>query len=155
MKREKLLQLAHIAAGIITLSYGLHCFEVGNFSTAAYYLLFAIIFMIVAGCYEWILQNFMKADIAFFLLEATTILYSGSLYKLTGHNYLFYTMAAAACLYFLFAIISAAEKEKTKQMPRKRTRKRRRRSSLYDNHQLNCKVADHSVIPMAGFKETF
>ena len=135
MKREKLLQLAHIAAGIITLIYGFDSFEAGNFSYAAYYLSLAIIFMIVAGSYSWIAKKFMKADVAFFLLESTTIIYSGWLYKLKGHQYLFYTMVAAGALYFIFAIISLFSKEKTKHRSRTKKRKRRSQSSVFDNNR--------------------
>ncbi|MCW3106658.1 MAG: hypothetical protein JWQ09_1164 [Segetibacter sp.] len=131
MKREKLQQVIHLTAGIITLVYGFDSFEAGDFSSATYYLSLAIIFLIVAGSHKWISQKFMKADVAFYLLEAATIIYSGWHYKSKGHPYLFYIMAVAGTLYFIYAIISLLSEEK----PKHRSRKRKRRShssSLFD-----------------------
>lgn len=131
MKREKLLQLEHLTAGIITLIYGFDTFEAGDFSSAAFYLSLAIIFTIVAGSHKWITKKFMKAEVAFFLLEFATIAYAGWHYKAKGQPYLFYIMAFVSVLYFVFAIISLVSKEKTKHQPHRR----RRRSTLFDEQK--------------------
>src|SRR4051812_21661471 len=112
MKREKLQQLIHLAAGIITLIYGFDTFEAGDFSSAASYLSLAVTFLVVAGSHKWISEKFMKADVAFYLIEAATITYSDWHYKIKGHTYLFYTMSAAGMLYFIYAIITLVSKEK-------------------------------------------
>jgi len=57
----------------------------------------------VAGLYKSINRQFHQADVAFFLLEAVTIFYSGWDYNEKGHKALFYIMAIIAALYFLFA----------------------------------------------------
>ena len=134
MKKDKLQQLIHLVAGIIVLIYGFDSFEAGDFLSATVYLTMAIIFLIVSGTHKWIMQKFMKADVAFFLLESATILYSGWRYKLHGHLYLFYTMLAAATLYFVFAVASLFAKDKPKRHSRKR--KRRKRASLFDETKL-------------------
>lgn len=131
MKKEKLLQLEHLTAGIITLIYGFDTFESGDFLAATSYLSLAIIFTIVAGTHKWISPKFMKADVAFFLLEAATITYAGSHYKPKGNLYMFYTMSVVGALYFVFAIISLVSKEKPKHRSHRRKR-RRSHSSLFD-----------------------
>ena len=134
MKREKLLQLGHLTAGIITLIYGFDTFEAADFSSAASYLSLAIIFTIVAGCHKWMTEKFMKADVAFFLLESATITYSGWHYKAKGHPYLFYIMSVAGTFYFIFAIFSLVSKEKPKHRSYRKKR-RRHSSSLFDEQK--------------------
>jgi peptidoglycan/LPS O-acetylase OafA/YrhL len=136
MKREKLEQLAHIVAGGLILIYGFQSFEAGEFIIASYYLSLAIIFMLVAGAHTWISQKFLGADVAFFLLEACTIVYTGWHYKTRGHEVIFYIMFAAGLLYFVFALISISYVEKPK---RKKSKKRRRKhlSSIPVNPSTN------------------
>lgn len=128
MKTEKLKQLGHLIAGIITLIYGFENFESGAFLSSAYYLSLAIIFLIVAGSHKWIAEKFLMADVAFYLLESATIIYSGWNYKLKGHHYLFYTMLFAGLVFFIFAILSLKTEDKPKRR-RSKSRKRKRYST--------------------------
>lgn len=130
MKREKLQQLLHLSAGIITLVYGFDTFEAADFSSAAYYLSLAIIFLVVAGSHKWIVQKFMNADVAFYLIEAATIISSGWHYNSKGHPYLFYILAVVGTFYFIFSIINLFSEEKPRHHSRRR--KRMRHSSLFD-----------------------
>ena len=138
MKREKLQQLAHLIAGIITLVYGFDAFEAADFSSAAYYLTLAIIFLIIAGTHKWISEKFIMADVAFNLLEAATIVYSGWNYKNKGHEFLFYSMAVAGAFYLVFAIVNLfpAAEPKRKSSKRKR-RKRSSKASIEEQRRDN------------------
>lgn len=129
MKREKLQQLGHLIAGIITLVYGFDAFEAKEFSSAASYLTLAIIFLVVAGMHKWISVKFISSDVAFNLLEATTIIYSGWNYKMKGHPVLFYLMAIAGIFYIIFAIINLFPKSAPRH--RSSSRKKRKRSSSH------------------------
>lgn len=132
MRREKLQQLGHLSAGIITLIYGFDSFEGGDFSSATFYLAMAIAFLVVAGSHKWIAEKFLHADIAFYLAEAATIAYSGWRYKLKGHTYLFYTLSIASGIYLIFAVLSLYAEAGTGR--RSRRRKRRHHSSSSGRH---------------------
>lgn len=124
MKKNKIHQLLHLVAGIITLVYGFDTFEAGDFLSATYYLSLAIIFLIVAGSHTWISQKFLQADVAFYLVEGITIIYSGWLYKIKGHLFLFYIMSAAGGFYLIFSLIRFFFEEK----PKHRLKRGKRRS---------------------------
>jgi cellulose synthase/poly-beta-1,6-N-acetylglucosamine synthase-like glycosyltransferase len=130
MKREKLQQLAHLIAGILTLIYGFDAFEAGDFLYAACYLTLAILFLIVTGTHKWIARKLMKADAAFNLLEAVTIIYSAWHYKNKGHQILFYIMAIAGLAYLIFALLNLLTEAPTKHRS-SRKKKRRRSSPLF------------------------
>lgn len=136
MNREKLQQLGHLVAGIIILVYGFDSFEAGDFASATYYLTLAIIFLIVAGTHKWITQKFVGADVAFNFLEAITIIYTGWHYKQKGHPVLFYSMAVAGALYFIFALINMFLPKERKRRSSKRKKRRRRSSELFKEEGL-------------------
>lgn len=137
MKREKLQQLTHLVAGIITLVYGFDAFESGQFLSASYYLALAIIFLIVAGSHKWIVQKFMKADIAFNLLEAIAILYCGNHYKEQGHQFLYYLMTIAGLVYVVFAVAGMFQKERSRHRSSKRKKRKRSSSQLFNDAARN------------------
>lgn len=126
MNKEKLQQLAHLIAGLITISYGFDTFEKGDLLQAATFLSIAIIFMIVAGLHKSISKKLLQSDVAFFLLEALTIFYAGYNYKLNGKMWLYYGMAIAGVAYIIFALLSLNLEEQPNK--KHRSRKSRRRS---------------------------
>lgn len=126
MNKEKLQQLAHLIAGLLTISYGFDTFEKGDLLQAATFLSIAIIFMIVAGLHKSISKKLLQSDVAFFLLEGLTILYAGYNYKLNGNMWWYYGMAIAGVAYIVFALLSINMDERPNK--KQRSRKSRRRS---------------------------
>ncbi|HEX8459799.1 MAG TPA: hypothetical protein VF623_00150 [Segetibacter sp.] len=130
MIKEKMLQLAHLTAGIITLIHGFDTFGTGDFKSAGGYLSLAVLFILVAGVNKWMSKQFLQANVAFFLLEAVTIIYSGWHYNTKGHKVFFYLMAAAGIVYFVLALLNINSAERT---GKKRRSKKRRSSSSSSN----------------------
>lgn len=106
MKKESLQKLGHLIAGLLTLVHGFEEFEAGALGSAAGYFIFSIGFLVIAGAHKTMLKKFMQGDVAFFLLEAVIILYSGWHYKAKGQTFLYYTMAGSGFCYILFAMLS-------------------------------------------------
>jgi hypothetical protein len=141
MKKEKWQQLSHLIAGVIIIVFGFESFESGNFSSAAYYVTLAIIFLIVAGTHKSIVEKFRKADVAFNVAEAVTLIYSAFLYKSKGHHLLFYIIALVASVYIVVAIINllSHNSSRHKSMGRKK-RKRHAADTVIDQtnfHDIN------------------
>ncbi len=125
MNKEKLQQLAHLIAGLLTISYGLDIFEKGDLPRAAIFLGSAIIFMIIAGLHKSLSKKFMQGDVAFFLLEALAIFYAGYNYKVNGKNMFYYAMLFIGVAYVVFAILSTNRDERPNKNSRRSKHKRR------------------------------
>ncbi len=106
MKKESLQKIGHLIAGLLTLVHGFEEFEAGSLGSAAGYFIFSIGFLVIAGAHKTMLKKFMQGDIAFFLLEAVIILYSGWHYKTKGQTFLYYSMAGSGFCYIIFALLS-------------------------------------------------
>lgn len=142
MKKEKWQQILHMVAGILVIVFGFHSFESRNFSSAAYYLTLAIIFLIVAGAHPWVIDKCRNADVAFNLLESVTLIYSGFLYKDRGDQILFYLITLAGCFFTASAIHNFFSRSHFKyKSPRRKKRNRhsskpvRDQTNFYDNNK--------------------
>ena len=137
MKKEQLLPSAHIIAGVITILIGFDAFELKEFLLAGFFLFLALVFILVAAIHPWMTKKFIKADVAFFLLEATTIIYSSWHFKLKGDTFMFVATAFVGAIYFVFSILSLLTQEKSRHHSRRRKRKHSSSSMkterLFDN----------------------
>lgn len=127
MNKEKLQQLAHLIAGLITIGYGLDIFEKGDLPRAATFLSSSILFMIIAGLHKSLSKKFMQGDVAFFLLEALAIFYCSYNYNVHGKTTLYYVMLMIGFSYVVFALLSInlVDRPHNKQRFGKRKYKRR------------------------------
>lgn len=126
MTKEKLQQLAHLIAGLLTISYGFESFEKGDLIRAAIFLGSAIVFMLIAGLHKTLLKKFMQGDVAFFLLEALAIFYSGYHYKMIGKKYFYFLFLVIGILYILFAFFSMNLEDRPNKRNSGRRSKRKR-----------------------------
>lgn len=140
MNKEKWQQLGHLIAGLIIIVHGFDTLERGDIFSAAAYFSLAIMFMIVAGAHKNIRRSFMQSDVAFFLLEAVTIFYSGWHYKQTGMPVLYYAMLTAGVSFMVFATFSM----ETDERPRRHSRRRRHRSSGQSSSRSGSSGSDSS-----------
>ena len=123
MNKEK-KGLLHLIAGLFVLYHGFDSFEIGDLKAASSYMSLAILFMLVAAMHKSIIRRFLLADTAFFLLEATTILYSGWHYKITNHNIISIIFFVAGIAFLILSMASVNDADK----PRKTHRRRKRRT---------------------------
>ena len=107
---------------------GFEAFESSDYNSAGLYLTVSIFFLIVAGLHKKFLQQFVGGSVAFFILEAVTILYSAGHYKATGHHFVYFSLCAAAGFYVLFALASIRINRDRPRKRRSRSHKRRRSS---------------------------
>jgi len=120
MKKEKMQQLGHLVAGIVTLIYGFDAFEAGDFTSSTGYLSLAVLFMLVAGLHKWVSKQFIQSDFALFFFEAITILFCGWHYNMKGNDVLFYEMIGTGTLYIVFALLSIRLHHKSGRGSRRR-----------------------------------
>ena len=136
MKKEKLQQLAHLIAGIITLAYGFDAFELGDFWSATYFLALAIAFLIVAGAHKWIAEKFIRGDVAVNLLESVTIIYAASSFRDKAHLFLYYSVTTIGTIYLVLAITNIFMVVEPGRKSSKRKKRRRRSSGLFKEQKL-------------------
>ncbi|MCW3081325.1 hypothetical protein [Segetibacter sp.] len=136
MKKEKLQQLAHLIAGIITLAYGFDAFELGDFASATYFLALAIVFLIVAGAHKWIAEKFIRGDVAINLLESVTIIYAAASFRDKAHPFLYYTVTAIGISYFILAIANLFALVEPVRKSYKGKKRRKASSHLFKEQKL-------------------
>jgi hypothetical protein len=127
MKRITLAQITHLVGSILILIHAFSSFEDKDFKAAAGYFCVAIFALLVAGLDKYIAKRFNQADVAFFLLEGVTLLYSGWDYKMEGNLIMFYTLTFFGGLYFIisFASLLFADNHKKYHHSRRRHSKQR------------------------------
>ena len=126
MKKGKLKQGGHLLAGLLILVHGFAAFEEKDFKAAAGYLGVAILALIVAGLHKFINRNFRQADVAFFFLEAATLLFSAWEYREENRIVLSYFIAAAGIGYLLWAFFSLILKDEHERRHSETHRNRKR-----------------------------
>lgn len=135
MKKGKLKQAGHLLAGLLILVHGFAAFEEKDFKAAAGYLVVAVIALIVAGLHKFINRTFNQADLAFFFLEAATLLFSAWEYREEGRLVLSYFIAAAGIGYFIWAFFTLIFKDDHHGEHHSSQRSSRRRSSSSRAHE--------------------
>jgi hypothetical protein len=127
MKRITLTQTTHLVGSTLILIHAFSSLEDMELKAAAGYFCIAIFALLVAGLDKFIAKRFNQADIAFFLLEAVTLLYSAWDYKIESNIVLFYTMAIFGSFYLIlsFASLLLSHNHKKPQRSRRHRSKRR------------------------------
>lgn len=131
MNKQKVQELAHLAAGLLILVQGFEDLEKEEFKLAAAYFGLSLLFMVVAGLHKGLKQKFLRADSAIFFVEAITILNVGWNFKTKGHLTFYILFATIAALYMCLCIWSMRTEE---QVKRRSGRKKHRRHSSSSGH---------------------
>jgi hypothetical protein len=132
MRRITLSQIIHLFAGILILMHGFSSFEDSEFKLATGYFCIAIVSLLVAGLDKYVNKKFNRADVAFFLLESITLLYSAWDYKMEGKNSMFYIIAVFGILYIILSfatLIFSGNHKNHASSHRPRKRKKIKRSA--------------------------
>lgn len=131
MRKEKVKQFIHLAAGLLMLLHSFQAFEKEDTKTSFTFLGLAFVILLVSGVHLWLARKMRKADGYIFLIEALVLYYSAWKYEVKDEQYMIVISAIAATLYLWYALYLLTAKKH-------RHRKGRRRSgSSRSNPDLN------------------
>lgn len=140
MKKDKLLQLFHLIAGLIILSHGFELFEDADTSSTSIYLSLGASFLLIAGLHKWLNKSFQQADVAFFLIESVALAYSAWHYYEIENVILPYLLGFAALVYLIIALyVFIYHSDKVKR-PSGRKRKRKKRPNPTSGETLSSNI---------------
>jgi uncharacterized membrane protein HdeD (DUF308 family) len=106
MKKRQFKQAGHLLAGVLILVHGIAAFRQRDFEAAVVYLVIAILVLAIAVSHRYMNQRFRRVDVAFFLLEAATLIFSAWEYRAEKGYILSYLMFAVGIGYAIWACLT-------------------------------------------------